>query len=65
MTFPDPEHSDSEQRYLNIGYSLKRRVLIVVHTERGTNIRIIVTAQAVPSAAVETAPTAAKSAFAD
>jgi uncharacterized DUF497 family protein len=41
MTFPDPEHSDSEQRYLNIGYSLKRRVLIVVHTERGANIRII------------------------
>jgi uncharacterized DUF497 family protein len=41
MTFPDPAHSDGEQRYLNIGYSSKARVLVVVHTERGVNIRII------------------------
>ena len=41
MTFPDPEHSESEKRYLNIGSSSKERVLIVIHTERGVNIRII------------------------
>jgi len=41
MTFPDPEHSESEQRYLNIGSSSKGRVLVVIHTERETNIRII------------------------
>lgn len=41
MTFPDPEHSDSEQRYLNIGISSKGRVLVVVHTERERNTRII------------------------
>ncbi|HEY89567.1 MAG TPA: BrnT family toxin [Thermoflexia bacterium] len=41
MTFPDPEHSHREQRYLNIGYSLKRRILIMVHTEREVNVRII------------------------
>ena len=41
MTFPDPEHSDSEQRYLNIGISSKGRVLVLVHTERGGNTRII------------------------
>ena len=41
MTFPDPEHSESEQRYLNIGSSSKGRVLIVIHTERHRNIRII------------------------
>ncbi len=41
MTFPDPEHSDSEQRYLNIGHSSKGQVLVVVHMEREANIRII------------------------
>lgn len=40
-TFPDPEHSDIEQRYLSIGYSSKGRVLVVSHTERGGGIRII------------------------
>ena len=40
-TFPDPEHSDIEQRYLDIGYSSKGRILVVSHTERGGNIRII------------------------
>jgi len=41
MTFPDPEHSDYEQRYLNIGNSSTGHVLIVVHTEREATIRII------------------------
>jgi len=41
MTFSDPEHSDSEQRYLNIDISSKGEVLVVVHTERGRNTRII------------------------
>jgi uncharacterized DUF497 family protein len=34
MTFPDPEHSNGEQRYLDIGSSSKRRILVVIHTER-------------------------------
>jgi len=41
LTFPDPEHSISEQRYLNIGLSSKGRVLVLIHTERGETIRII------------------------
>jgi len=41
MTYPDPDHSENERRYVNIGSSSKRRVLIVIHTERKTNIRII------------------------
>ena len=41
MTFPDPEHSEKEQRYINIGCSSKGRVLIVIYTEREPNIRII------------------------
>jgi uncharacterized protein len=41
ITFPDPEHSESEQRYINIGSSSKGRILVVIHTEREANIRII------------------------
>lgn len=41
VTFPDPEHSDEEQRYINLGCSTKGRVLVVIHTERGENIRLI------------------------
>ena len=40
-TFPDPEHSAIEQRYLNIGYSARGRILVVSHTEREPSFRII------------------------
>jgi uncharacterized DUF497 family protein len=40
-TFPDPDHSDNEQRCLDIGYSSKGRILVVSHTERDGKIRII------------------------
>jgi hypothetical protein len=33
ITFPDYEHSDTEDRFISIGISSKRRVLLVVHTE--------------------------------
>ncbi len=48
MTFPDPEHSEEEQRYLNIGMSAKNRILIVVHTERDDVVRIISCRKATP-----------------
>jgi uncharacterized protein len=41
ITIFDPDHSENEQRYIDIGSSGKNRVLVVVYTERGTNIRII------------------------
>ena len=41
ITIPDPDHSVAEQRYIDIGSSDKGHVLIVVYTERGSNIRII------------------------
>ena len=37
----DPDHSQGEQRYLIIGYSHRGRLLVVVHVDRGDNIRII------------------------
>ncbi len=40
-TFEDPDHSIREQRYITIGFSSKNRLLVVAHTERGRNVRII------------------------
>ena len=41
LTFPVLTHSEAEQRYINIGLSSQGRILIVIHTERETNIRLI------------------------
>ncbi|HEX3035863.1 MAG TPA: BrnT family toxin [Thermodesulfobacteriota bacterium] len=41
ITISDPDHSADEERYIDIGYSDKGRLLVVVYTERGPNIRII------------------------
>ena len=41
ITIPDPDHSVEERRYIDIGRSDKGHVLVVVYTERGSNIRII------------------------
>jgi uncharacterized DUF497 family protein len=41
MTFPDPDHSIDEDRYIIIGTSDRGRVLIVSHTDREDRIRII------------------------
>jgi uncharacterized DUF497 family protein len=40
-TFHDPEHSVGEERYITLGYSSSRRLLVVSYTERGDGIRII------------------------
>jgi len=37
----DPDHSDEEDRFVLIGNSYKKRLLIVVHTERENRTRII------------------------
>jgi len=41
MTYHDPDHSGTEQRFITVGMSSARRVLIVAHTDRGENVRII------------------------
>jgi hypothetical protein len=43
ITIDDPDHSQSEQRYITIGYSNRGRLLVVVYVDRGDNIRIIST----------------------
>jgi uncharacterized DUF497 family protein len=41
LTIPDPVHSRLEERFVTIGASHRGKLLVVVHTERGDNIRII------------------------
>jgi uncharacterized protein len=40
-TFLDPGHAEGEERYLDIGHSETRRLLIVSYTERQGRVRII------------------------
>jgi uncharacterized protein len=40
-TIEDPLHSGDEERFVLIGQSVRGRLLVVVHTERGDRIRII------------------------
>jgi uncharacterized DUF497 family protein len=41
MTYPDPDHSDEEDREITIGYSTEQRLLFVSHAERRNRTRII------------------------
>jgi uncharacterized DUF497 family protein len=41
VTFPDPQHSIGESRYVIIGISRYGQLLIVAHTDRGEKVRII------------------------
>jgi uncharacterized DUF497 family protein len=41
LTIRDPAHSQVEERFVTIGTSHRGKLLVVVHTERGDNIRVI------------------------
>ena len=41
VEFYDPDHSDSEERYIIVGQSERGRLLIVLYTERNQKIRLI------------------------
>ena len=41
ITYPDPDHSSDEDRFVMIGLSKRNRLLIVAHTDRGGLTRII------------------------
>ena len=45
-TIADPLHSMDETRLVTMGYSAARRLLVVVHVDRGEAIRIISARQA-------------------
>lgn len=46
LVMPDPRHTES--RYIVLGRSSSDQVLVVIHAERGDNIRIISARQATP-----------------
>jgi hypothetical protein len=41
ITIVDPDHSDSEDRFIDIGMSHRGQLLVVSYTERKDKIRII------------------------
>jgi len=41
LTIPDPKHSQIENRLIVLGRAHNEKLVVVVHTERGDNIRII------------------------
>ena len=41
VTIADPDHSDSEDRFIDIGMSHRGQLLVVSYTERKDRIRII------------------------
>ena len=49
ITIPDPDHSIDEERFVDIGTSVNGRVVVVVYTERDTNIRLMSCRRATPS----------------
>ncbi|MCB0113359.1 MAG: BrnT family toxin [Caldilineaceae bacterium] len=53
LTYSDEFHSDSEDRMISIGYSIRQRILLVVHTEHDAQndllIRIISCRGATPA----------------
>ncbi len=40
-TVPDPDHSTDEPRFITMGVTLAQRLLVVVHTDRADETRII------------------------
>jgi uncharacterized DUF497 family protein len=49
ITIADQEHSDDEDRWIDVGMSSRGRVIVVSYTERGPNIRIISSRKATKS----------------
>jgi len=40
-TYPDPQHSMEEQRFIIIGVSEQGRIILVAHTDDGETVRLI------------------------
>lgn len=48
ITIDDPDHSKNEVRFLTLGYSVRNRLIVVTHTDRGEVIRLISARPATP-----------------
>jgi uncharacterized protein len=40
-TFADPDHSTGEDRFITVGWSIRKRLLLVAYTEQEDKVRII------------------------
>jgi uncharacterized DUF497 family protein len=49
LTIFDAYHSNTEDRYITIGFSTTAHILVVVYTERHTTIRLISARRATPA----------------
>ena len=49
MTVDDPKHSSNEARFIILGLSTRRRLLVVVHTTRENRVRLISARAATPN----------------
>ena len=49
VTIPDPDHSEYEDRWIDIGFSSKGRFVVVWYTEKHDRIRIIGCRKATPA----------------
>ena len=49
VTIGDPLHSEDEDRFVLVGHSHRRRLLVVIHTDRDDRIRIISARLATPT----------------
>lgn len=47
-TYPDPDHSLEERRFVTIGTSGRGRVLVVAHADRRAAVRIVSARRATP-----------------
>ena len=41
ITIGDPDHSETEDRFILLGMSFRGRLVVVVHTDRGETVRLI------------------------
>ncbi len=48
LTIADPLHSEEEDRFISLGESHRRRLLVVAFTDRGGRVRIISARAATP-----------------
>ena len=48
ILIPDPDHSIAEQRFVLLGISYRRRLLVVVHAEQPPRTRLISARRAAP-----------------
>ena len=41
VTYPDPDHSKHERRFITFGLSRSNRLMVLLHADRGRRVRII------------------------